>query len=88
MVRVRLNEETEIPLFLIPRIIARQIIKTGDRVYRISVKRTHWHHYNISVRIKTLPRELMPGSGAGPVPGLQPAAVQSMATGQDKRSAG
>jgi len=58
-----LNEQKEIPLFLLPHIIAKQIKKSGDRVYRISVKRTHWHHYNVSVRTKALPKELAPGRG-------------------------
>jgi hypothetical protein len=52
--------EGEIPLYLLPRAIARQVTRFGDSVYRISVKRTHWHHYNISVRTKSLPKELMP----------------------------
>jgi hypothetical protein len=52
--------EGEVPLYLLPRVIARQICRIGDSVYRISVKRTHWHHYNISVRTKSLPKELAP----------------------------
>jgi hypothetical protein len=52
--------EGEVPLYLLPRAIARQICRIGDSVYRISVKRTHWHHYNISVRTKSLPKELAP----------------------------
>lgn len=63
MGRVRLNEETGIPLFLLPHAIALQIKKRGDLIYRISVKRTCWHHYNVSVRIKSLPRELASGCG-------------------------
>lgn len=59
--------EREIPLYLLPRAIARQINRIGDSVYRISVKRTHWHHYNISVRTRSLPKELAPGCGTGPV---------------------
>jgi hypothetical protein len=62
MDRIYSNEEKEVPLFLIPHAIARQIRKTGDRIYRISVKRTHYHHYNVSVRTKTQPRELFPES--------------------------
>jgi hypothetical protein len=60
MDRIRLNEETGIPLFLIPEKIKGKIKKMGDRIYRISVKRTEHHHYSVSVRTKTLPRELMP----------------------------
>jgi hypothetical protein len=53
--------EGGIPLYLLPRAIALQINRIGDSVYRVSVKRTHWHHYNISVRTKSLPKELAPG---------------------------
>lgn len=52
--------EGEIPLYLLPDAISRQIHRIGDSVYRVSVKRTHWHHYNISVRTKSLPKELAP----------------------------
>ena len=52
--------EGGIPLYLLPRAIALHINRIGDSVYRISVKRTHWHHYNISVRTKSLPKELAP----------------------------
>jgi len=49
-----------VPLYLLPREIAYQINQMGESVYRISVKRTHRHHYNISVRVKALPKELAP----------------------------
>jgi len=54
----RSKSEIEIPLYLIPHVIARQIKERGDAVFRISVKRTHWHHYNVTVRTKPLRREL------------------------------
>jgi hypothetical protein len=54
---------TEVPLYLVPRVIARMIRERGEKVYRISAKRTHYHHYNISVRTRTVPRELMPAPG-------------------------
>jgi hypothetical protein len=50
----------EIPLHLLPKAIAQLIWKKGDAIYRISVKRTHWHHYNVSVRTKRIKRELVP----------------------------
>ena len=53
-------QETEIPLYLIPQAIARWIRKKGDAIYRISIRRTHWHHYNVSVRTKAIPKELEP----------------------------
>ena len=77
MVRIRANDEKEIPLWVIPHVIAKQIKKTGDKIYRISVKRTHWHHYNISVRTKPLPRELAPVPGTVFVPVLQSPPPQS-----------
>ena len=52
--------EGEIPLYLLPHAISRHVCRFGNSVYRISVKRTHWHHYNISVRTKSLPKELAP----------------------------
>ena len=54
-------------------------VTKGNAIYRISVKRTHRHHYNISVRTKTIRKELkkllvaeLPDAGpaeAGPAPG-------------------
>jgi hypothetical protein len=49
---------TGIPLYLIPQTITRLIRTRGEKVYRISVVRTHYHHYNISVRTRLPPREL------------------------------
>jgi hypothetical protein len=60
----------EIPLFLLPKVIARFIRTKGETVYRISIARTHWHHYNVSVRTKRIKRELVPEAVAviEPVP--------------------
>jgi hypothetical protein len=60
MARKRLNEVKEIPLHLLPLAIARQIRQEGGKIYRISVKRTHWHRYNVSIRTRTVARELEP----------------------------
>lgn len=60
MTQNRSVKENTVPLYLLPRAIAYQINLMGDSVYRISVKRTHWHHYNISVRVRALPKELTP----------------------------
>lgn len=62
-----------VPLYLLPRAIAQEISRMGDSVYSISIKRTHWHHYNISIRTKALPRELPPGSVVLVLPGSFPA---------------
>ena len=50
----------EIPLYLVPRAITRMIRERGEKVYRISVVRTRFHHYNISVRTRFIPREIRP----------------------------
>ncbi|MDD5189046.1 MAG: hypothetical protein PHF57_12645 [Methanoregula sp.] len=54
----RSKSETDIPHYRIPSVTARQIRERGDDVYRISVKRTRWHHYLITVRTKSRYREL------------------------------
>jgi hypothetical protein len=67
----RSSTDTGIPLYLIPAVIDRQIRMLGKRTYRISVKRTCRHHYNITVRTKSLHMELRilksPASAHGPV---------------------
>lgn len=70
LVKGRSRTENEIPLHLLPHAIARKVREWGDIIYRISIRRTHWHHYNVIVRTKTLARELAPrmtaeGTGSG-----------------------
>lgn len=60
MTKSKTLEASEVPLHLLPKTIAHQLRTFGDAVYRISVKRTHWHHYNVSVRTKSVRRELSP----------------------------
>jgi hypothetical protein len=50
----------EIPLWLLPQAVAWKVREWGDAVYRISVKRTHWHHYNVTVRTRPVRKELAP----------------------------
>lgn len=50
----------EIPLYLLPEVIARFLRTKGEAVYRVSIARTHWHHYNVSVRTKPVKKELAP----------------------------
>ena len=76
MTRRRSRTESEIPLWLLPLALARTIREWGDALYRISVKRTHWHHYNISVRTKAIHRELAP----------VPVAVLEMMPGRTKHA--
>jgi len=58
MTGAKSTRATEVPLYLIPQEITRLIRSRGERVYRISVVRSHYHHYNISVRTRLPPREL------------------------------
>lgn len=60
MTHAKSTRATEIPLYLVPRAITRMIRERGEKVYRISVVRTHFHHYNISVRTRSIPREIQP----------------------------
>ena len=67
MTKSKSTRATEIPLYLIPRAIARLIRERGEKVYRISVKRTNLHHYNVSVRTRLLQKELAPVREPAPV---------------------
>jgi len=60
MKQSRSVKEISVPLYLLPREIAYQINQMGDSLYRISVKRTQCHHYNLSIRVKIPPKELTP----------------------------
>jgi hypothetical protein len=60
MTPARSTRATEVPLYVIPHTIRQLIRDRGGKVYRISVVRTHFHHYNISVRTRSLPKELKP----------------------------
>ncbi len=57
---VKSARATDIPLYLVPRAITRMIRERGEKVYRISVVRARFHHYNISVRTRWIPREIQP----------------------------
>jgi hypothetical protein len=58
--RRRSRTEGEIPLHILPVVLTRTIREWGDGLYRISVKRTHWHHFNVTVRTRPIPKELKP----------------------------
>ena len=60
MVKGRSRAETEIPLYLLPLAVARRIREWGDVIYRISIVRTRWHHYNVTVRTRRIRKELAP----------------------------
>ncbi len=64
MTRRRSRTEGEIPLHILPQVLARTIREWGDGLYRISVKRTHWHHFNVTVRTRPIKKELAPAKVA------------------------
>jgi hypothetical protein len=60
MTKSKALSAVSVPLYLLPRTIAHQLRLFGNAVYRISVKRTHRHQYNVTVRTKSVSRELRP----------------------------
>ena len=56
----RSRTENEIPLWLLPQALVRTVREWGDALYRISVTRTHWHHFNVTVRTRPIKKELAP----------------------------
>lgn len=50
--------ERDIPLFLIPHMVLREVRKQGEELERIIVRKTGSHFYNISVRTRPIKREL------------------------------
>jgi len=57
---IRSNDERDVPLHLLPLLILQFVRQTGTRIYRISVKRTRWRAYNVSVRTRSKLREREP----------------------------
>ena len=74
MTGCRSGTGTRILHSLLPQAIARRIRNWGDEVYRISVKRVHWHY--VSVRTKRIRHE------PGPVPVAIPGAVAGFSAGR------
>ena len=50
-----------IPLFLIPSRIKRAIVKAGEELVKIVIKKGNHHYYNISVHTRPVHRELRSG---------------------------
>ena len=82
----RSRTETEIPLYLLPLAIARKVREWGDALYGISVKRTHWHHFNVTVRTKPVPKGLAEEPAADH-PEVESAALKKPATARRRRCA-
>ena len=78
----RSRTESGIPLWLLPQALARTIREWGDALYRISVKRTHWHHFNVTVRTRPIPKELKPRKVVTVSPELQDKTVKRVRTGR------
>lgn len=58
MPRSQSKTEPDIPLFLIPHVIQRQIRLYGENVERVVVRNSVSHFYNISIRTRAIKREL------------------------------
>jgi len=50
----------DVPLFLIPHIIQNGIRIHGEEVERITIKKTYMHVYSLSIRTRSVKRELRP----------------------------
>jgi hypothetical protein len=50
--------ERDIPLFLIPHVLLREVRRHGERLERVIVRKTRSHFYNISIRTRPIKREL------------------------------
>jgi hypothetical protein len=49
--------ERDIPLFLIPHILLREVRRHGEELERVIVRKTRSHFYNISIRTRPIKRE-------------------------------
>jgi len=49
--------ECDIPLYLVPHIVARGIRKNGDEIEQVIIKKTHRHFYDISIRTRPVRKE-------------------------------
>jgi hypothetical protein len=56
--------EPDIPLYLIPHIVARGFRRHGGDVESIIVTKTHRHFYNISIRTRPIRKELKEDSSS------------------------
>ena len=48
----------KVPLFLVAAIVKKEVKKAGEELVRIVVKKTGRHYYNVSVRTRSINREL------------------------------
>ena len=50
--------ERDIPLFLIPHVLLREVRRHGEELERVIIRKTRSHFYNISIRTRPIKREL------------------------------
>jgi hypothetical protein len=50
--------ERDIPLFLIPHVLLREVRSHGEELERVIIRKTRSHFYNISIRTRLIKREL------------------------------
>jgi hypothetical protein len=50
--------ERDIPLFLIPHVVLREVRTHGEELERLNVHKTRRHFYNVSISTRPIKREL------------------------------
>ena len=60
----------EIPLYLIPRVVADQINEKRESVFQITVTRSNWHYYTVVVTTSEV-RQAQTAVSGEPVPAVQ-----------------
>ena len=60
----------EIPLYLIPRVVAEQIKEKRESVFQITVTRSNWHYYTVVVTTSEVRQSQAAVSGE-PIPAMQ-----------------
>ena len=60
----------EIPLYLIPRVVADQINEKRESVFQIAVTRSNWHYYTVVVTTSDV-RQAPPLVSCSPEPAVQ-----------------
>jgi hypothetical protein len=70
MPRRQTTVERDIPLFIVPHMIMKRIRTHGENLERVIVRKSGSHYYNISIRTRTVKRELKenPAGAGGSLP--------------------
>jgi hypothetical protein len=53
-----------IPLFIVPHMIMKRIRRHGEKLERVIVRKSGSHYYNISIRTRSVKRDLKAGAEA------------------------